>query len=357
MAGVIPPTPSQSHGSDRCPGVLRPHQAADGAMVRIRIPGGQTTGNALARLGELARAYGNGLLQLTSRGSVQIRGLPEVLPDPLADGIAAAGFLPSPSHERVRNIVASPLTGLHGGQGDLRPMITELDRALQAAPELAGLSGRFLFALDDGRGDVITFDFDLGYQARGHGGGMILIGSERVPVAAAEAVPTMIKIACRMAREPRGPVPRRTLGTPEIPLGQLGAHAGAAVPLGLLTAVQVAAVHRISGGGPVVITPWRGLVLPHAADRLADLAAAGLVVEDGSPWTRITACVGAPYCASGRTETLALADRLARAAVSLPRTHLSGCERRCGAPSHDHLDLVAPTEAEAFARTGQRTHA
>src|SRR5918998_1809341 len=140
MAGVIPPTPSPSRGSDRCPGVLRPHQAADGAMVRIRVPGGQTTGIAVARLGELASAYGNGLLQLTSRGSVQIRGLPEVLPDALADRIAAAGFLPSASHERVRNILASPLTGLHGGQVDLRPVITELDRALQAEPDLARLS-------------------------------------------------------------------------------------------------------------------------------------------------------------------------------------------------------------------------
>jgi precorrin-3B synthase len=357
MAGVITPALSPSRGSDRCPGVLRPHQAADGAMVRIRIPGGQTSGDALARLAELASVYGNGLLQLTSRGSVQIRGLPQVPPDSFADGIAAAGFLPSASHERVRNIVVTPLTGLYGGQGDLREMIPALDQALRAEPELAELSGRFLFALDDGRSDVITLDFDLGYQARGPRGGMILIGSERVPVGTEDAVPTMIEMARRIVREPRGPGPRRFRGRPEIPLGALGDHAGVAVPLGLLTAEQVAAVQRISGGGPVVITPWRGLVLPHAADRLADLAAAGLVVENGSPWTMISACVGAPHCASGRIETLSLAGRLARAAATLPRTHLSGCERRCGAPNSDHLDLVAPTEAEAFLRTGQRADA
>ena len=67
-------------------------------MIRVwDIPGGQTTGDALARLGELARAYGSGLLQLTSRGSVQIRGLAEVPPDAVADGITAADSCPRPA--------------------------------------------------------------------------------------------------------------------------------------------------------------------------------------------------------------------------------------------------------------------
>ena len=47
MAGVT--------DADRCPGVLRPHLAADGAMVRIRVPGGQTTGTALGQLSRIAQ--------------------------------------------------------------------------------------------------------------------------------------------------------------------------------------------------------------------------------------------------------------------------------------------------------------
>ena len=98
-----------------------------------------------------------------------------------------------------------------------------------------------------------------------------------------------------------------------------------------------------SGDGPVVVTPWRGLVLPYAAARLPDLTAAGLVADDASPWTLITACVGAPYCGKARMETLAAARELARRPGSIPlrRTHLSGCERRCGAPNSDHVELVA----------------
>ena len=93
-------------------------------MVRLRLPGGRVSAAALRRLGELAAAYGNGILQLTSRAGVQLRGLPDLLPAPFVDAVVAAGVLPTVSHERVRNIVASPLTGLSGGRADVGPLIS-----------------------------------------------------------------------------------------------------------------------------------------------------------------------------------------------------------------------------------------
>ncbi len=333
MAGVT---------ADRCPGVLRPHLAADGAMVRVRIPGGQTNGAALGELDALATAYGSGLVQLTSRGSLQVRGLANPLPDEFVAGITAAGLLPSAAHERVRNIVASPLTGLHGGRADLRPMVVALDEALRAAADLTELSGRFLFALDDGRGDVVTLPFDVAFQALGPDHGVVLSGNQQRSVSAAEAVPALIS-AARAGNEV--PAHRQAQGasTATTPVGAVGEHASVVVPLGFLTPEQLAAVCAASGAGPIVVTPWRGLVIPYAAARLPDLTAAGLVADDTSPWTMITACVGAPYCGKARMETLVAARELARRPTSTPlrRTHLSGCERRCGAPNHDHVELVA----------------
>ena len=236
MAGVT---------ADRCPGVLRPHLAADGAMVRVRVPGGQTTGAALGRLGELAATYGSGLLQLTSRGSLQLRGLPDPVPEEFVAGITAAGFLPSAPHERVRNIVASPLTGLHGGRADLRPMVGALDEALRAAADLAGLSGRFLFALDDGRGDVTTLPFDVAYQAhrarpwRDHG---------RRPATAGAGDRGRAGPDRRRAHGRLGP--GHSTGSGCISglrsSAQSVTHASVVVPLGFLTPEQLAAVgpHR-----------------------------------------------------------------------------------------------------------------
>ena len=301
-------------------------------MVRVRVPGGQTTGPALGRLGELARTYGSGLLQLTSRGSLQIRGLPEELPDDLVTAIRAAGFLPSASHERVRNIVASPLTGWHGGRADLRGMIKELDRALIMAPELANLSGRFLFALDDGRGDVLSLPFDLGYQAIDDHHGMILVGSSALgPSAAADAVATLLDLAPRTARRARSSDRRPS----EVPLGAVDGHASVTVPLGLMTAGSTGGGRaEVAGGGAVIITPWRGLIIPYAAARLVELADAGLVTENGSPWTMISACVGAPYCRSAHGRDTHCGPRAGRGGRAGPA---DPCQRlraalRCSEP-------------------------
>ena len=349
MAGVNR-SGSRVVGGDRCPGVLRPHLAADGAMVRVRVPGGQTTGGALGQLSAVAERYGRGLIQLTSRASVQIRGLPAELPDGVATDVARAGFLPSVEHERVRNIAASPLTGLSGGRADLRPMISDLDRAIVADPDLAELPGRFLFVLDDGRGDVAALSFDIAYRAWGPDAGEVMMGARRWSTTTRAAVPRMIDLAGEFLAE-RGtawrvreiaptaePSPSPALTTP---LGAIDGHASVAAPLGHLTPTQVRAVRHVSGGGPIVITPWRGLIMPGAAGQLDRLAAAGLVIDDDSAWKLVTACVGAPWCASGRADTQAWATALAAEGTSA-RTHLSGCERRCGAPAAQHLDLVAP---------------
>ncbi len=364
MAGVT---------QDRCPGVLRPHQAADGAMVRIRVPGGQTTGTALAALGRAAEQHGRGLLQLTSRAGLQVRGLPVDLPDAFETAVAAAGFLPSASHERVRNIVASPLTGLHGGLADLRPLVRALDAALQADGALAGLSGRFLFGLDDGRGDVAALQPDLTYRALASDHGVLVVGAERArPLALGEAMAALLDLARSFdgaralsgvwrVRELPGwidslngfdPVVAPLGGEP--PLGAVGAHAVVGVPLGFLTPAQLAAVTAVAGDGAVVVTPWRSLVVADGAARLEELATAGLTVDPASPWTAISACVGAPWCASGRIDTQSLVRSVAGRDLRWPRTHVSGCERRCGAPAGPHRDLVAPSVEELLAAAEPR---
>lgn len=331
-------------------------------MVRIRVPGGQTTGTALRDLSRLAQTYGSGLLQLTSRASLQVRGLPEAVPEPFEDAVARAGFLPSARHERVRNIVASPLTGLVGGRADLRPLVARLDQALLAEPRLADLPGRFLFLIDDGRGDVDGLGGDLGYRALDAGLGELMIGERRRvrPVRLVEVADALVALALRFldrradewhVRQLDEPLVAGTVPAPrETPVprapGVVGEHLVVDVPLGLLSPVQMDAVHAAVGGGPVVVTPWRGLVLPDAAPARSALETVGLVTEPGSAWSLVSACVGSPWCATGRSDTQSLAAQLVAAGGPAVRTHLSGCERGCGAPAEAHTDLIAPTRRD-----------
>ena len=124
---------------DACPGVFALHDAADGALARVRLPGGAIDAAALQVVAGCAEDLGDGAVHLTSRGNLQLRGLRRDDPR-LAARLAAAGLLPSTTHERARNVLASPLSGIAGGLADVRDLARELDRGLCARPALAALS-------------------------------------------------------------------------------------------------------------------------------------------------------------------------------------------------------------------------
>ena len=348
--------------ADRCPGALQVHEAADGGLARIRVPGGVvslTQWRALARYAPV---------ELTSRANLQVRGLTD--PNALAERLADVGLLPSATHERVRNIVASPL-------GSGFSVVAELDRQLCATPELADLPGRFLFAVDSAR-DVVGLGADV----------TVLLGSSRVPVLLAgvdcglrvgvdQAVPALLQVAraflaeredeWRLSELDDGPARvaarvadalGRPLISPDVvtpavrtsgPVGVVGGSAerpgvavGVIAPLGRLTQVQMLRIGAVARD-EIIVTPWRGVVLPGVgSDALAALAEAGLVTEPASAWATASACTGLPGCAKSRADVRADASVvLGSAREGGKAVHFVGCERRCGRPGGVHVDVLA----------------
>ncbi|SNS66683.1 precorrin-3B synthase [Geodermatophilus pulveris] len=369
--------------TDACPGALQTHPAADGALARVRVPGGLLTAAQLGALAAAARDLGDGALELTSRGNVQLRGLPPGAEPVLGDRLAAAGLLPSATHERVRNVLASALTGRAGGHADARPWVRALDAALCADPALAALPGRYLATLDDGRGDVTGLGGDVGLLALSPGTvALVLAGVDSGLRAAPGAAVDLALAATRAFLEERaaqggtawrlaelddGPAavlarlgPAGEGGLPRAgdrpgtsgPVGSVVQDDGrvalvGVVPLGRLSAGQADLLARVTG--EVQLTPWRSVVVPDLAeDAVDDVAVAlhrtGVVFDADSPWTRVTACAGRPGCAKSLADVRADAAR-AVAAGELPaggvRQHWAGCARRCGRPRGEVVDVVA----------------
>jgi precorrin-3B synthase len=365
--------------ADACPGALQTHAAADGALARVRVPGGALTVAQLQLLGAAAQDLGDGALELTSRGNVQLRGLGPGAEDELGDRLAAAGLLPSATHETARNVVASVLSGRTGGVLDVRPWVADFDAGMCADPALADLPGRFLAAFDDGRGDVAGLGADVGLLALDRATVALLIGGtdtglrcrpdDAVGLALAATRGFLAERAAqggtawRVAELTEGPTRiAATLGGPRVeplpvpappvtgPAGAVVQDDGrtalvAVVPLGRLTADQAELLAGVAVAD-LQLTPWRSVAVSDLADARAagELAAAGLVLDPGSPWLRVTACAGRPGCAKSLADVRGDVQQ-AVATGSLPmdgaRQHWVGCERRCGRPTGNVVDVVA----------------
>lgn len=280
-------TATRSRG-DLCPGVLRPWPAEDGALVRVRLLGGEITVAQLRGLGRVAQRYGDGRVHLTSRANLQLRGLPATgdgaLEAEVVAALAETGLLPHPTHDLVRNVMVSPLTGLAGGRADLRPVAREYDALLCADPELARLPGKFLVVLDDGRGDLVERDLDLGAVAVDAESAQLRVGAEGwgdvVPLV---DLPARLLDLARRFLDLRGDGPnaawhvdeldrplatgrardlRTLVHTDPLPFGGFGGGVHVEVPDGVLHATTIGVVADLAETERLVVTPWRGLVLP-----------------------------------------------------------------------------------------------
>lgn len=377
-------------GGDRCPGVLRLHDAEDGALARVRVPGGVLSAAQLEAVGAGA-GLGNGLIELTGRANLQLRGLPANAGRELAELLAGAGMLPSLGHERVRNILASPLAGRHPqALAGTDPVVDELDRRLCADPALGALSGRFLFAVDDGSGLALGQEADVALAATAPAEFGLLVAGRRVagpagPSAVLETaraflaeravqgtsawrvcelegggLPVARRLGVRLepsATAAGGPRASRAPALPgTLAPGPLRQRDGrfavtALAPLGRLDREAIAPLAALAREhGPLRISPWRTLtVLDVAEPRIGAVARSleelGLTTARDSGWAGLSACAGLGACAKARVDVRAAAVRRAAArGPEAPAEHWSACERRCGEPHSAPVTVTAARE-------------
>ncbi len=265
------------------------------------------TAGQLVALAHASAAFGSAALELTDHAGLQIPDVNDA--EAMAAALAESGLLPSSSC----TVVASPLSGRAGGIVDVRAWVSELDAAIQTEPLLAQLPERFLFSVDDGREDVSGLGADVGVHVVGDHAALVLAGRDTgVRLTAHEVVDTMISAAVRFAEvrgkalrvrelaDPSGLWPGVELGDgfrriTRSPVGWLeqddGRVAlGAAVPMGVLPARVAEYLAAIEA--PLVVTPWRSILVCDLDEVVADtalrvLAPLGLVFDENSPWAAV----------------------------------------------------------------------
>lgn len=370
-----------------CPGLSAPMATGDGLLARL-VPAGSTIPlAAFAGLCAAAQRHGNGIIEITSRGSIQFRGLNEGSAPSFATEVAALGI---PASDGIP-VISDPLSGLDCVSVlDAEPFAAELRRALENNPLASRLSAKLSIVVDGGgslhlddlpadiRLRAVSIDREACFHV-GLGGGAVtaIPFGTVVPNRAAECVLKLIEVLATVAPQSRmrqaietaglgvflapvasmivaaaGPAPRAKadpIGIHSLRSG--GVAIGIAPPFGhsdaetLQSLVDLAAHVRAAG---LRTAPKRALLLVGVPADLADdvVAAAkamNFVVDAADPRRRVIACAGAPICSSGQIPARALAPVIAEtlSAGDMPSlVHISGCAKGCAYPAAAPMTIV-----------------
>lgn len=351
-----------------CPGALRPMESGDGLVVRVRPHGGCLSPEEAQAIAEGARDHGNGLIDLTSRANLQIRGVRPESHGPLLQALAAHGLIDAePALEARRNIIVTPL-GMGAERTETLEIAHRLEAGLADGPDLPG---KFGFAVDTARERVLAAapaDIRIERDATGR----LLVRAEGVQTGVLAAPSTAAALALRLAGwfvasggvvAGRGRMARHLAAgvrpdaelcgearpVPATPL-EVGPRAegllvGAA--FGQLEAQALAALARL--GREIRVTPWRMLLVVGAVDVPP---VAGLTLHRGDPLLRMSACSGAPACPQALASTRDLARFLAPFVPMGRHLHVSGCAKGCARQEPSAFTLCATSSGFALIRDG-----
>lgn len=341
-----------------CPGAWRPMATGDGLLVRVRPPLGRLTRARMLSLCEAAETWGSGLIELTRRANLQLRGVteagwPELMAFLVEHGLAA----PDAEGERRPALLLAP----DWREGDATHEAARLlERRLADWPALPDKWG---LALDAGPAPVLRdVPADLRLE-RSREGGLLVRADGRewgTPVADVEAAVALMTrlahwfvhaggLAAGRMRRLTAPLPAwaaataaRAESSGDTPILTPGPHpAGRVVglPFGRATASALRAVLH-DDITDIRVTPWRRLLLEgeHANSTLNTQESApdaGLIHDPRDPRLAMDACPGAPFCAQASVATQGLAQALAERRGEGPgesaagRLHVSGCAKGC----------------------------
>lgn len=383
-----------------CPGLSAPMPTGDGLLTRF-TPIGTIALATFKRLCAAARTYGNGIVEVTARGSIQIRGLSAASGRQFADEIAT---LEIAAQDGVP-ILCNPLSGIDAEEiFDMTSLAFELRRILAQRSVAPMLDAKVSVATDGGaKLNLAHVSADIRLTAQFVNGATFLrvaVGGDDAsaidlglvaPGDGAEAVWRLLSLLAKRGHRTRArdmiaaegaDMFREALSvSPALRWAPAPADAVQAKPdrKALCRDAPVIALHRLRNGS---LARGIGLAFGHAdagaLERLAEVAATvgayglraapdrtllaigltkqgaadfvaaveqlGFVTRADDPRRYVLACAGAPLCTSAYLATRAMAPQIAAAAAPHLAgdltVHISGCAKGCAHPAASVLTVV-----------------
>ena len=370
--------------------------SGDGLLIRAKAIGSRLTAAQAREIARIAEACGNGLIDLSQRAQLQLRGISEATIAQALQRLEAIGMLaPNADAERVTNVIASPLAGLAPSAFDANAMAAKLAAELQRDATLRALPPKFLFLIDDdGALPLADVEADIRIEAAPNGEIALRVAGaldRAVLVAADDALDAALRLArafvelrdrhanrfkrvrtlvdalgaqalagaagltMRVSKETRAP----TRWAHIFGAQRCGAitYAGVGAPFGRWRADELAAVAEfahVEGDGELRLTPWRALLIVTPTEQAARNIVSraqdhDLITSADDKRLAVIACPGAPECPQALAETRAHVMDLAPLAQKIVGAdgvglHLSGCAKGCARQSASPVTLLACAE-------------
>lgn len=332
-----------------CPDAWRPMEAGDGLLVRVKPRLARLSRDQALGLCALAGRFGNGMIDVSRRANLQIRGVGAEDWAALLDELLALDLVDAdPRIEKQRNLLISP----DWTEGDdTHRIASELIALLDQLPDMPGKVG---FVIDAGPAPALLEELGDFRIERGAAGGLVLRATGRatgVEAPHGEEAALLVALArwfCasgglssgRMAHHD-APLPAWATGAAR-PGSPARAMAPGLVPLGTAHGIAFGQVDADVLAGALAdptatglrVTPWRILVVEGVRQRKVP----GLIADAADPLLHAFACPGTPACPQGSVATRELARQLAGAVCGT--LHVSGCAKGCAFPQAADLVLT-----------------
>ncbi|CAD7050319.1 precorrin-3B synthase [Pseudorhizobium endolithicum] len=357
-----------------CPALSSPMQTGDGLLARIALLDAIGP-QQLAAICSLAQEHGNGIIDISARGNLQVRGLTGETAGMLDTDVRA---LKLPLREGLA-VDLPPLAGLDPIEiADPRSLAVAIR---EGARGIEGLAPKMSVVVDgSGQMRLSNLLADIRLLARGTEDGIrwqILLGGTEATArihgifdrqaAVAETLALLRKLAGMGTAARGGDLASATMaigGMPErhsspfglVPLKGGKAALGIALVFGQVQARQLAALcAEAERLGISSVRPAFDHSLlfvgdgPACAELAAFAAVSGFITSAADPRASIAACPGSPACTSASIDTHSLADVALEAFGDLfdgsIKLHVTGCPKGCAHPQLASLTLCGIDDA------------